>query len=185
MVRQGDLGQVMKIVVDHIHYWEPPKRGHPIDIEAVDKYILDVAKRFHVELITYDQHWSSQASLTKMKNHGLRAICTPYTQSYQAIIFQELYDLFKLERIEFYQENTIYIDPDTRDASNLLEIDEAKSQFTSMQRRWSGGKPKLEAAVGNHDDIPDCIAGAAYQALSHKVYHPYPRSSTRRITGWR
>jgi intein/homing endonuclease len=43
-----------RIVVDHIKYWTPTP-DKLISVEDVDKYMMEINKRFHLGLVTYDQ----------------------------------------------------------------------------------------------------------------------------------
>ena len=170
-----DGSAMTKIIVDHLHYWRPLNKNQPINVEEVEKYVLDVGRRFRVAKITYDQHWSSQSSIVKFTRAGFRCEMTPYVFQYQNLIYGELYDLFTSYRIEFYHMNTNY------NGVNMGEIEMARTEFQNLQKKWKHGKPKIEASMGNKDDLTDCIAGAAYQAIKDKDFKTLAKPRLGRI----
>jgi hypothetical protein len=171
----ADGSPMTKVVIDHLHYWAPLSKGKPINVEEIEKYVLDVGRRFRVAKITYDQHWSSQSSIVKFTRAGFRCEMTPYVHQYQNLIYGELYDLFTSGRIDFYQLNTTFNNVD------MEEINLAKKEFQSLQKIWKNGKPKIEAPNEGTDDFADCIAGAAYQAIKDKDFKSLARPRLGRI----
>lgn len=185
---EGDIGPdgrtMQRIVVDHIHYWEPRGPNHPVDQQEVDTYIVRLATRFHIVSCTYDQHWSSHASIAKLKSMGIPCSMTVFNGQFQRTIYQNLYELFVGRRIDFYGMNTPSCElPDGRMVS-LVEAKRAKEEFLDLQRKYKGGGWKVEAAKGSKDDIPDCIAGAAYQAIKEQVFTRLPKSRSIGFNLW-
>lgn len=184
MLRVNNIDKPQKrVIVDHIHMWKP-KNGHPVQIDEVDSYMLELATKFKFSSITYD-HWGSQGSIQKLQTYGLNVKKTTYNGQFQNQIYSELYELFVSNRIDFYGLSTpIKVKEKgiefTRD---LDEVNEAKEQFKFLQRKLKGSQFKIEAQSGKHDDIPDVIAGAAYQALKDQVFEKLPLSRTFSMGG--
>jgi hypothetical protein len=169
---------LLKVVVDHIHIFYPPGNGVPIDPEVVDSYILNLTPKFHLSLVTYDHYFGNQNSIIKMNSFGLNVKMTPFSGAYQDLIFSELSSLFISGRIEFYDLNTTYYDKRKEEICYLKEVDEAKTEFVSIQRKYRKNKYKIEALSNMNDDIVDCVAGASYQALKYKQVGRMPTTRT-------
>lgn len=168
---------LQRIVIDHMHLWKPKNKNQPINSDEVDRYILNLATRFKFAQISYDQ-WNSQSSITKLINHGLNTVQKTFDFKYKSAIYGELYELFFDNRIVFYNQNTVYVNNDI--AEDLLEVDECKKQFINLQRTFSGKAYRIEAMPGFHDDFPDAVAAAAYEALKSTVYSTLPKIRTQR-----
>lgn len=156
------------IVVDHMHCWRPAL-NFPIDSNEVDSYILDLATKFRFSQISYDQ-WGSQGSISKLKGYGLNVVLKSFTTNYENLIWTELYDLFVNEKIEIYNTDSISFDKD-HNPIYIQEASEARNQLLKLQKKWRANNTfKVEALKGYHDDFPDAIAAAAYEALKFKSY---------------
>jgi hypothetical protein len=165
---------LMRVIVDHMHLWRP-RDSFPINPNVVDAYILDLAKKFKFAQISYD-HWGSIGSITKLQSCGLNVVKVTFSKDYQDKIFAEMYELFVNNRIEFYGTDTRIFDKDSIEASengwyNLGEVLECRDQLINLQKKWrSNSTYKVEALKGKHDDFPDCVAAASYEALKFKEY---------------
>ncbi len=149
-IRHPKFGWKKKIIVDHIKLWEPKKTGQVI-INDVDQYIIDACvNKFNIISLTYDQ-WGSTTSLQKMKSLGLPCRETKFTSNYIQEIYTTLLNLFQDGLIDIYEFGD--------------NAKHAKQQFKYLQKKYSRNGFRIEAASGQFDDIPDCIASAAYQAL--------------------
>lgn len=174
-----------KIVVDHLHYWKAYSKNQPINVEEVEKYVFDVGRRFHVAKITYDQHWGSQGSIVKFTRAGFRCEMTAFVFQYQNLIYQELFNLFTSNRIEFYHIDSVARvrqKDGTYKEENIKEISQCRNEFLQLQKKFRNGKPKIEAPSGYKDDFCDCVAGAAYQALKDKDFKGLARPRLARFT---
>lgn len=181
-LRVGPDGKTLqRIVVDHIMFWTPRGKNHPVDITEIDKYVLEIAKKFKLAYVTYDQ-WNSAGSIMQMRAHNLQSKETKFTADYQRVIFSEMYQLFIEDRIDLYDQNKITLLPDGSE-KNLRDADEMREQLEYLQKKWKGGKWKVEALEGQKDDIPDCIAGAAYMALNTKTYQKQAKTRLCYIGG--
>ena len=185
----GDFGsdnrEIQRVVVDHIHYWEPIAPKRPYNQDEIDEYIIRLAQRFHIVLCTYDQHWSSQSSITKMRQHGLSCQLTAFTGNYGREIYQNLYELFVNNRIDIYGINTISCELPNGKYIDLKDSSFSKEQFLDLQRKYKGTGWKVEAPRGQKDDIADCIAAAAFQALKDRVFHTLPKTRSMAFNPWR
>ena len=185
----GDIGtdgrDIQRIVVDHLHYWEPIAPKRPYNQDEIDEYILRIAQRFHIVLCTYDQHWSSQSSITKMRQNGLSCQLTAFTGNYGREIYQNLYELFVNHRIDIYGINTMGCELPNGKYSDLKDSSFAKEQLIDLQRKYKGSGWKVEAPRGQKDDIADCIAAAAYQALKDRVFNTLPKTRSMSFNPWR
>jgi hypothetical protein len=110
---------------------------------------------------------------------------TPYTGQFQREIYQNLYELFVNGRIEFYGINTMSCELPNGNIISLKEATYAKDQFLDLQRKYKGGGWKIEAPRGQKDDIPDCVAGAAFQALKDKVFSTLPKPRSISFNPWK
>jgi hypothetical protein len=185
----GELGpdgkELQKVIVDHIHYFEPKGPNQPINQDAVDQYVLTLAQRFHIVQCTYDQHWSSHASIARMKQSGIPCSMTPYTGQFQREIYQNLYELFVGGRIDFYGINTVNCEMPDGSFIALKDVSMARDQFLDLQRKYKGNGWKIEAPRGQKDDIPDCVAGAAFQAMKDRVFSTLPKPRSMSFNPWR
>lgn len=171
---QTDKPDAPEVYVDHIHYWAP-ENGKPVNSDEVEEYIIELHKRFKFRQVSFDQ-WNSQSAIAKLTKANINAVCKPFTRSYQEMIYGTLYQLLVDNRIFIYNVNTVWTHPRTGKMISLQEIDLTKSQLKMLQKKWKGNKFKIEALSGYHDDIPDCIAAAAYECLNTKYFQPLPRT---------
>lgn len=163
--RKGELKR--KVVLDKLKYWTPTKDG-PVSIEAVEREIRDICKRFRVGRVTFDA-WQSAQTIERLRLAGINAGETPYTASYITKIYTELRNLI--------HEGDLVLYP------NLQIIGELKNLRYKLVTR--GFKrmfdPKSEFPS---DDCADSLAGAVYQALNAKVMQGLPPSGVV-YTGYR
>lgn len=138
-----------RIVVDHLHHWSPSKDSL-ISVKDVDEYMIQMAKRFHFGLVTYD-HWNSRDSISKLNKSGIPAKETPYSRGYKNKIYDNLYELVITNKIIIPQ-------------YQLLQ-----DEMINLQRKFghNGYKvyPNVEAEVAT-DDMVDALAGSVYNASS-------------------
>lgn len=161
-IRPNDLGEFERVIfVDHIQMWEPDRvQGTPVDIATVEQYVFDICSRFHVVSITADQ-WNSVSSLQNFQRRGLTARQTPFNPTYVQRIFTNMVELFVQGRIVFYAHGPY--------------VTHAMDQLKFLQQKFNKRTWRIEAAEGHYDDIPACVAGASYVALSGEIgYHGLP-----------
>ena len=155
-LRRSDSGDVERIVfVDHVQMWSPDRvTGTPVDIATVEQYVADLCTRFHIVSITSDQ-WGSWSTMQNFQRRGYPARVTPYNPDYVNRIFTNMVELFVQGRIVFYQYGPF--------ASDAME------QWKYLQQKFTRRNTRVEAAEGHKDDIPACIAGASYVAISGEM----------------
>ena len=150
------------VVVDHIHMWMPSVTGEPVNITDVDQYVIKLFRRFKIVSVTYDM-WESASSTQLLQRMGLPARITPFNSSYKQTIYSTLRNLFFEQRIEFYQHDGF--NPELKQDTYSFSM-EAMDQFKFLEKRFNAHSFSVSAAAGHYDDIPDCIAGASYIALT-------------------
>jgi len=133
------------VIVDHIMYWSPTP-DKMIVVDEVDKYVIELNKRFHFGEVTYD-HWNSKASIQKLRKHGIPARMTPYTRRYKQEIYDNLFQLTISKRLLCPRHK-------------LLE-----TEMKNLQRKWQGNSFKVMPKPDGDcttDDIVDALAGACF-----------------------
>ena len=140
------------IVVDHIKYWTPT--SSPINPNEVISYVINLKRRFHIGLLTYDQ-FASRESILKLRKKGIPNKETRFTQKYKNLIYREVEDLINNGRLKIPYDNLL--------RNEMIEL---QRKFTS-----TGFKvfPKKEGDGVKSDDVIDCVAGACYSAIESHV----------------
>jgi hypothetical protein len=141
-----------RVVVDHIKYWTPDKG--PINPNEVMQYVLNLKRKFHIGLVTYDA-FTSQESILKMRKAGIPNKETKFLPSYKFVIYKELENLINTNRLFIPYDNLLY-----------QEMIELQRKFTP-----TGFKvlPKQDGDGVKSDDVVDCIAGACYVAVEKQM----------------
>lgn len=139
-----------RIVVDHIKFWSPnPEKL--IVVEDVDNYIIDLNRRFHIGMITYDQ-WQSNASIQKLRKLGIHAKETKFNRHYKVAIYDNLHELVISKRLFIPYHRHL------------------KNELLNLQRKYTAGGPgykvlpKTEGEIVT-DDLCDGLAGACFNAM--------------------
>lgn len=86
-------GQIIKekikmFVVDHLKCWQP-EGGRSINVRDVDRYIVDLARRFRFGMVSYD-NWNSQSSVQLLRRKGIPTKITPFRREYKMKIYDQL-----------------------------------------------------------------------------------------------
>ena len=143
------------IIVDHVMYWHPTP-GNPIQLEHVNQYVIDLRRKFHIALVTFDQ-WESQDSIKFLKKNGIPSKCTPYVKQYKTAIYDNLYNLVISKRLKIPYHRLL------------------KDEMLNIQRKYTHNGyrvyPMTEGDVRT-DDVLDGLAGACYntlQAYTHQL----------------
>jgi hypothetical protein len=178
-VMYGTLGPdhtpLKRVVVDHVHFWNPMTKNQPVKEKEVEDYVIDLHRRFKFKQVSIDQ-WNSQSSVIKLQSFGIPIIERQFNKEYKEKIYTELSQLIRDDRIDIYDlSGGSYCDSDNRIIS-LNEIQEAKIQFLFLQKKWKGKRYYIEALSGYKDDICDCIAAVSYECLTSKMIKRLPRS---------
>lgn len=172
-----------RVTVDHINLWKPDEMKNPINVDAVNDYVIDICNRFQIVQVSYD-HWNSDGSITFLRSKGVNAIRRQFSPQYQDMIFENLRDLFLNQMIDFYGGDTHY--STSKEFVNMAEITEAKRQFKMLQRVIKHNRPKIEVpeGAGVNDDISDCVAAAAFECLNSQHFRRLPRARVVRMGRW-
>jgi len=170
-----DHTPLKRVVVDHIHFWNPMTKNQPVKEKEVEDYVIDLHRRFKFKQVSIDQ-WNSQSSVIKLQSFGIPIVERQFNKEYKEKIYTELSQLIRDDRIDIYDlSGGSYCDSDNRIIS-LNEIQEAKIQFLFLQKKWKGKRYYIEALSGYKDDICDCIAAVSYECLTSKMIKKLPRS---------
>lgn len=168
-LKQNSHGNPVKekyklFIVDHLKTWTPaPDRA--IDVNEVDDYIADLARRFRFAMVTYD-NWNNMASRQKLKKKGIPNKLTAFGKAYKMSIYNHLEALLIGGQLALPYKGA--------DAELLaLELKYLKRIFGHQGFKI---KPDTEAPV-NTDDLCDSLSGACAIALEN-VYTGYPQSTT-------
>jgi len=178
-IMYGTLGPdhtpLKRVVIDHVHFWNPMTKNQPVKEKEVEDYVIDLHKRFRFKQVSIDQ-WNSQSSVIKLQSFGIPIVERQFNKEYKEKIYTELSQLIRDARIDIYDlSGGSYCDSESRIIS-LNEIQEAKIQFLFLQKKWKGKRYYIEALSGYKDDICDCIAAVSYECLTSKMIKRLPKS---------
>ena len=178
-IMYGTNGQdgrpLRRVVIDHVHFWNPKTKNQPVPEKDVEDYILSLHKRFRFKQVSIDQ-WNSQSSVIKLRNMRIPIVEKTFNKQYKEGIYTELATLLREDRIDIYDiSGGTYIDGRGNEMP-LEEIKEAKTQFLFLQKKWKGNRFIIESLKGYHDDICDAIAAVAYEAFFSKIVVNLPKS---------
>jgi len=151
-------------VVDHIKCWQPPPGGS-INVFEVDKYIINLARRFRFAMITYDV-WNSLSSVQKLRAKGIPCKVTPFRAKYKMHIYDHLEHLMVNHQLAL---------PKKTPYSNLLEM-----ELKCLKRIYTPLGFKIrpdEEALVKTDDCCDALSGACASAIEH-IYTGYAKGAT-------
>lgn len=148
-----------KVFVDKIKYWRPSK-GVPVDINAVEKEIRDLCRKFRVAQVSFDS-FASQPTIQRLQMCGIRAIETPFTATYISAIYGELKNLINQGEIELPNDQLL-----VGEMKNLRFkiVSRGIKRFFDPQSEYPS------------DDCCDAVASCSWQALYADVKMTLPRS---------
>jgi len=144
-----------RIVVDQIKYWKPLP-GKPVRIEEVDDYVINLRRKFHLGMVTYDV-WNSIQSIEKLKKAGVPAKCTHFSAQYKMAIYTQLEVLMNSDKIWIPRHK-------------LMQDEMLHLQRKTTVKGFRVSAPK-DGDVRT-DDLTDALAGACYismNAVAHKL----------------
>lgn len=177
-----DFKPLRRVVIDHVHFWNPKTKNQPVPESEVEDYVLNLHSRFRFKQVSID-HWNSQSSIIKLQNRGIPIIEKQFNKEYKENIYTELSQLIREDRIDIYDlSGGIYLDANNN-PQELNEIQEAKIQFLFLQKKWRGKRYYIEALSGYKDDICDAIAAVSYEALTQKIISRLPSSKMVSLGG--
>ena len=170
-----DHTPLKRVVIDHIHFWNPLTRNQPVKEKEVEDYVIDLHRRFRFKQVSID-HWNSQSSVIKLQSYGVPIIERQFNKEYKEKIYTELAQLIRDDRIDVYDlSGGSYADMHNT-LQPLNEVQEAKTQFLFLQKKWKGKRYYIEALSGYKDDICDCVAAVSFECLTSKIIARLPKS---------
>ena len=168
-----DFKPLRRVVIDHVHYWNPKTKNQPVPESEVEDYVLNLHQKFKFKQVSID-HWNSQSSIIKLQNRGVPIQERQFNKEYKENIYAELSQLVREDRIDIYDlSGGTYLDANNNQIE-LNEIQEAKTQFLFLQKKWKGKRYYIEALSGYKDDICDAIAAVSYESLTQKILTRLP-----------
>ena len=178
-IMYGQIGPdhtpLKRVVIDHIHFWNPLTRNQPVKEKEVEDYVINLHRRFRFKQVSID-HWNSQSSVIKLQSYGVPIIERQFNKEYKEKIYTELAQIIRDDRVDIYDlSGGLYLDMQNTPQS-LNEIQEAKIQFLFLQKKWKGKRYYIEALSGYKDDICDCVAAVSYECLTSRIVTRLPRS---------
>jgi hypothetical protein len=177
-----DNRPLKRVVIDHIHFWNPMSKNQPIDTREVEDYVIDLHKRFRFKQVSVDQ-WNSQSSIIRLKTAGINIVEKHFNKQYKEDIYTELSQLIREERIDMYDiSGGIYLDM-RGERQPLNEVQEAKIQFQFLQKKWKGKRYYIESLSGYKDDICDAVAAVSYECLTSKIIIRLPNARLMNLGG--
>jgi hypothetical protein len=164
-----------RVVIDHIHFWNPKTKNQPIPEKEVEDYILELHRKFRFKQVSIDQ-WNSQSSVIKLRNMRVPIVEKTFNKQYKEGIYTELATLLREDRIDIYDISGGKYSDARGNILPLEEIKEAKTQFLFLQKKWKGNRFIIESLKGYKDDICDAVAAVAYEAYFSKIIDVLPKS---------
>lgn len=156
--------KIKLFIVDHIKMWTPHS-GSAINVNEVDQYIIDLARRFRFAMVSYDS-WNSIASVQKLRAKGIPTKITPFRKQYKMAIYDHLEHLLVNRTLAL---------PYKGSQAQTLEM-----ELKCLKRIYSPAgfkiKPDPDAAV-NTDDFCDALSGACAVAMEN-IYGGYAKSAS-------
>ncbi len=152
------------MIVDHIKIWTPSQE-QPVSTELVINYVIELKRRFHLAMVTYDQ-FASAESVLRLRKAGIPNKETRFTRTYKMSIYRELENQMNMGKLKIpYHEHL-------------------KNELLELQRRftYNGFKifPKQDGDGVKSDDISDTLAGAVFVCVNQKA-HKLPLSKLARM----
>lgn len=154
---RDNLGRLI-VVVDRWRKWsvnDPEFADFDfIDIEFIDNYILDLAKKFRIEQIVYDQ-FESAASIQKFIKMGLNAVKVHFSRQYNMKIYKNLRSIIYDKRLSL-----LYNYEGIQELVHLQEHKVGKKQFV-VEAPKSGDVTT--------DDLADVLANSITVAIENEM----------------
>jgi len=171
-----------RVIIDHIHFWNPKTKNQPVSEREVEDYVIDLHQRFRFKQVSFDQ-WHSQSSIIKLQSFGINVVERQFNKEYKEKIYTELSQLIREDRIDIYDlPGGVYMDLNNQ-LQSLNEVQEAKTQFLFLQKIWKGNRFYIKALSGYKDDICDAVAAVSYECLTSIIIKRLPQSRLMNMGG--
>jgi hypothetical protein len=142
-----------RVVLDLVREFKPP-----FSPESVVGECADVLRMYGITKVTGDRY----GGLWVQEPFFRRGIAYKLSEMEKSRIYQAFLPLINSGRVE------------------LLDLPNLISQISSLERRTSrGGRDSIDHPKGQHDDIANCVAGAAQLAVG-----PIPNPPAQFTTYW-
>ena len=148
-----------KIFVDLVKVWHPTEKG-PVNLNLVQDFVRDMARRFQLSSVTYDTFQSAQ-TIQNLRGAGVPATMTPYSGSFIQTIYGELKALVNAGDLVIYPHAQLIGE---MKCLNYRVLNAGIKREFDKTSEWPS------------DDCVDALAGAVYQALQRNVVRALPRS---------
>lgn len=156
------------IVVDHINHWSPIG-DDPIKVNDVDKYIINLQKKFNISMLGTDPMISPH-SMIKFKKNSIPVKKLTYNKRFKMKIYSELEQLIVDGRLKIPIEGESY--------ALLMQ------EMLNLQRRFDNTGfsvyHKKDGDGCKSDDVVDALAGAVYLAVEEDT-NKFPKSQLVRM----
>jgi hypothetical protein len=146
------------VVVDHLKHWHPTP-GNPVKVDEVHDYMIQLKRRFHFGMVTFD-HWNSASSILHLRKAGIPTKETQFTRKYKIQIYDELYNLIVADKLHIPQYKLLH--------DEMIHL-QKKAQPIGYRVL-----PKADGEVRT-DDCCDAVAGACFLAVASHL-HKLPKS---------
>jgi hypothetical protein len=123
------------------------------------------------------KNWKWKKESTQERNQNISNTLKGRDNSeWKEKIYTELSQLIREERIDIYDlSGGAYLDS-VGNKIPLNEIQEAKTQFLFLQKKWKGKRYYIESLSGYKDDICDAVAAVSYECLTSRIQSRLPSS---------
>lgn len=147
-----------RIILDYLEVWKP-QSGVPIDPSIVDHRVLELNRKFHLGLVTFD-NMLGQASIIRLSKAGIPMRKTHFSHRYKFRIYTELHTLVTQKKLKMPYHRLL------------------RDEMLNLQKRYIGNTfrvfHKNDGEVQS-DDCADALAGAVFNAIRTDV-DSYPTS---------
>jgi len=146
-----------RFVVDHVKVWTPTA-NRSIDFQEVDRYVIDISKRFKFIMVSYDA-FESRQSMQNLRQNGVPVKLTQFRKRYKVEVYKYLENLLISGNLVL---------PGHGPHAKLMEM-----ELKSLKRKWTpGGGFKIMANPDGEvqtDDVCDSLSGACGIAMNNVV----------------
>jgi hypothetical protein len=147
-----------KVFLDLLKFWRPSEEG-PVDINDVQRTIIDLCRRFRVVSVTFDQ-WQSAQTIQNLKAARINAYETKFVTGFITAIYGEMKTLINLGDLVLYPNRQLIGE------MKCLKYKILRSGF----KRFFDDQSEFPS-----DDCCDAVAGAVYQSLHAQFKQSLPR----------
>ena len=93
----------------NVESWAPPAPGEQIDIDQIEKAVLDAQQRYNLAAVIYDP-WNAAFLAQRLARHGVRMHEQPFSAAWQNVMATKLLEVFVNRRIAMYSDPLLISD---------------------------------------------------------------------------